>query len=79
MRNQANGADMIGPHPGRLCFPYGAWRNLRATAVGGPMRYRARRLLRNRGWSEPISVMDSRILVVDLNRVRKVMADLSSN
>ena len=44
MRNQAKGGDMVGPQPGRLCLPYGAWRNLRETKVGGPMRYRVRRL-----------------------------------
>lgn len=35
MRNQANGGDMVGPHPGRWCLPYGAWRKWRAMKVGG--------------------------------------------
>lgn len=35
MRNHANGGDMVGPHPGRWCLPYGAWRNRRLKKVGG--------------------------------------------
>lgn len=38
IRNQANGGEIVGPQPGRLCLPYGAWRNLSAMKDGGPMR-----------------------------------------
>ena len=33
MRNQASGADMVGPQPGRRCLPCGAWRNWSATKL----------------------------------------------
>ncbi|TQD69533.1 hypothetical protein C1H46_044934 [Malus baccata] len=38
MRNQARGGDIVGPHPGRRCLPYGAWRNRREMKVGAAMR-----------------------------------------
>lgn len=38
IRNQASGGEMVGPHPGRWCLPYGAWRNRREMNVGGAIR-----------------------------------------